>query len=83
LRYETAGLLDRTHLRWFTRITIGEMFETSGFRVVEGGGRVMDEPEREKFLPAIAALARVGDRDAELAIKDAIPWQWLVRAEPI
>jgi 2-polyprenyl-3-methyl-5-hydroxy-6-metoxy-1,4-benzoquinol methylase len=83
LRYEIAGLLDRTHLRWFTRITIGELFETSGFRIVEGGGRVIDEPEREKFFPAIAALARAGDRDPEIAMKDAIPWQWLVRAEPI
>ena len=37
-RYEDSGLLDRTHLRWFTRLTMMEMFESTGFRI--SGGRV-------------------------------------------
>ena len=42
-RYEDMGLLDRTHLRWFTRQTILEMFERSGFAIAEAFGRVYDE----------------------------------------
>ena len=36
-RYVDAGLLDRTHLRWFTRQTLIELFEDSGFGIVEFG----------------------------------------------
>ena len=81
-RYEDSGLLDRTHLRWFTRITMMELFESTGFRIVEGGSRVMDEPGRDKFLDAIKAMAQANNVDPEQAAKDAIPIQWVVRAEP-
>lgn len=33
--YTDAGLLDRTHLRFFTRTTIYRMFEEAGFRIVD------------------------------------------------
>ena len=35
-RYEDQGLLDRTHLRFFTRITMIELFESAGYRITEG-----------------------------------------------
>lgn len=81
-RYEDAGLLDRTHLRWFTRVTIIEMFESCGFNIVEGGSRVFDEPGREKVLPGIRALAEAIGTDPQQAADDAIPFQWLVRGVP-
>ena len=31
-RYEDSGLLDRTHVRWFTRVTMIEMFTSLGGR---------------------------------------------------
>lgn len=31
--YTDTGLLDRTHLRWFTRSTMLNLFTESGFRV--------------------------------------------------
>lgn len=31
--YQETGLLDRTHLRFFTKATIREMFEGAGFTV--------------------------------------------------
>ena len=31
--YADSGLLDRTHLRWFTRRTARELIETAGYRV--------------------------------------------------
>jgi Methyltransferase domain len=80
-RYEDSGLLDRTHLRWFTRITIGEMFESTGFRIVEGGGRIIGQPS-EGVLSAIRGMAYCSDSDPERAATDAIPFQWVVRAEP-
>jgi 2-polyprenyl-3-methyl-5-hydroxy-6-metoxy-1,4-benzoquinol methylase len=32
-RYTDRGILDRTHLRFYTRVTLVEMLETAGFRV--------------------------------------------------
>ena len=82
-RYEDAGLLDRTHIRWFTRITIGELFSSCGFRIVEGGGRVFEEPKgRDLVLMGIQALAEASGVDPEKAREDAIPFQWIVRAVP-
>ena len=31
--YDDSGVMDRTHLRWFTPDTYRQMFETAGFRV--------------------------------------------------
>ena len=81
-RYEDAGLLDRTHIRWFTRITMMELFDSTGFRIVEGGSRVMNEPGRDKFLAAIKVMAQANGIDPEQAASDAVPIQWVVRAEP-
>jgi 2-polyprenyl-3-methyl-5-hydroxy-6-metoxy-1,4-benzoquinol methylase len=36
--YADAGLLDRTHLRFFTRKTMCDMFEATGYEVVECQG---------------------------------------------
>ena len=80
-RYEDSGLLDRTHLRWFTRITIKEMFESTGFSIVEGGARIFDQPS-EVVLSAIREMAYSCNTDPDQAATDAIPLQWVVRAEP-
>jgi hypothetical protein len=41
-RYEPAGLLDATHLRFFTRASIAEMFERAGYRI-RRWDRILDE----------------------------------------
>jgi SAM-dependent methyltransferase len=79
-QYEDAGLLDRTHLRWFTRITALELFQTSGYRVVAGRPRIFAEPQREAFLPAIRALAQAAGADGDQAVADALPLQYVLVA---
>jgi SAM-dependent methyltransferase len=82
LRYEDAGLLDRTHLRWFTRKTIVELFEGSGFRIEHGCTRVMNHPARERVLAGVRALAAATGADPEQAVVDALATQYVVRAVP-
>ncbi|MEJ6004403.1 bifunctional glycosyltransferase/class I SAM-dependent methyltransferase [Paucibacter sp. AS339] len=79
-RYESAGLLDRTHLRWFTRVTLFELFARAGLRIEAGVPRVFDEPGREPILAAIRQMAIAQGRDAEGAVRDALPLQYVVRA---
>jgi len=79
-RYQDSGLFDRTHIRWFTRVTMLEMFQNAGFIVEAGVSRVFDEPQREAFLPIIGAMAAAAGGDAESAVQDAIPFQYVFRA---
>ncbi|MCV2348172.1 bifunctional glycosyltransferase/class I SAM-dependent methyltransferase [Paucibacter sp. Y2R2-4] len=79
-RYESAGLLDRTHLRWFTRVTLFELFARAGLRIEAGLPRIFDEPGREPILAAIRQMAIAQGRDAEGAVRDALPLQYVVRA---
>lgn len=81
-RYQDQGLMDRTHIRWFTRITMIEMFASSGYKIIEGVPRIFDEPNREKILPSIRDMALASGADPEQAVKDAIPLQWVVKAVP-
>lgn len=81
-RYQDQGLLDRTHIRWFTRITMIELFESTGYKIIEGFPRIFDEPAREKVLPAIRAMALAIGADPELAVSDATPMQWVIKAIP-
>ena len=79
-RYQDIGLMDKTHLRWFTRRTIIELFESSGFDVIELVPRIYDEPLREKFLSIIQTMATSAGGNASEATRDALPLQFLLRA---
>lgn len=79
-RYEADGLLDRTHLRWFTRVTLFEMFQAAGLRVEAGAPRIFNEPQREPVLAAIRQMAIAMGRDPEGAVRDALPLQYVMRA---
>lgn len=48
--YKQAGVMDRTHIRWFTRSTLMEMIEGAGFRV---------EEVRPYFEPRMAPINRM------------------------
>lgn len=79
-RYQDSGLFDRTHIRWFTRVTMLEMFRDAGYTVEGGTARVFDEPQREAFLPIIRSMAAATGADPEGAVQDAIPLQYVFRA---
>jgi SAM-dependent methyltransferase len=81
-RYQSSGLLDRTHLRWFTRLTMIELFEQSGFKVEAIRPRVFNEAQRERFLPLIEQMAQAAGADAQQAVRDAMPMQYVFRVKP-
>jgi SAM-dependent methyltransferase len=81
-RYEDQGLLDRTHLRWFTRATLLELFDSCGFEVQAGFPRIFQENHRETFLPLIGQLARAAGADPEVAMRDAQPLQYVLLVKP-
>jgi len=81
-RYEDAGLLDRTHLRWFSRLTLVEMFAGMGYEVVEGRSRVHPEPMPAQFARSLVQLALGAGVPPQVLLSDANAYQWVVRAVP-
>ena len=77
--YQDSGLLDRTHIRWLTRITILDLFNANGFQVVEMISRILQQPS-EEMIAGIRQIASASGADPDMAVQDAIPFQYVVRA---
>ena len=81
-RYEESGLLDKTHIRWFTRQTMIELFQGAGFKVVDILAKVVDRGPAEKYLKMIGDFAELLNYPPELAMKEALAFQYVFRAVP-
>jgi 2-polyprenyl-3-methyl-5-hydroxy-6-metoxy-1,4-benzoquinol methylase len=80
--YEDSGLMDRTHIRWFTRITLIEMFKSTGWKIENAISRNLHAPQEEQCLAAIAAMAKMAGFDAAVAVQDATPFQYVFKVKP-
>jgi SAM-dependent methyltransferase len=80
-RYEDTGLLDRTHLRFFTWTTLGELVRDSGFHVEEAFGRVFDEVP-PSYAPHLRGLAAAAGGDPGVALAEAAVLQYVLRIVP-
>lgn len=79
--YEDSGLLDRTHLRWFTPSTMASLFEDNGFRIRSCQPLSFPHQAESLVLEHIKALATSLGGDPEQAVRDASPLQLVIRAE--
>jgi hypothetical protein len=70
-------------VRLFTRSTLLDALRYAGFELAAGSPEIRDEPARERWLPAIRALAAAGGNDPELAVQDALPWQFVCVATAV
>lgn len=81
--YQDSGLMDRTHLRWFTRITLLDMLKKSGWDVVSAMSRNLPEsPDQARMLEAIRTMAVASGVDPDQAVADAIPFQYVLHCKP-
>ena len=79
-RYEDDGLFDRTHLRFFSRITIFQMFADCGFTIHSAVARNYTSPEMDKYMPYIRGMAAASGSDPDVAETDAKVLQFVVKA---
>lgn len=77
--YQDAGLLDRTHIRWFTRLTMVDLFLSTGFQVQQMISRMGNLPN-EGQQAAIRQMASASGHDPETALTDALAFQYVLRA---
>jgi 2-polyprenyl-3-methyl-5-hydroxy-6-metoxy-1,4-benzoquinol methylase len=81
-RYEDSGLMDRTHVRWLTRITMQEMFIQAGWRIERGIARRIAAQPPAPLLEGIRAIAEAAGADGAQALEDAQVFQYLFRVVP-
>jgi O-antigen biosynthesis protein len=85
--YASEGILDRTHLRFFTRETALALIESGGFRV-QSVKRLLDMAGLPGVLrPRIRAWARAEERRSLSGMRrkllDLYTGQFLITAEPV
>lgn len=78
--YADQGLLDRTHVRFFTLETLMELFQQAGWTVVDAAPRVLWPDKTQAALKAFLPLAQALGRDPKLMQRDLSAFQWVVRA---
>ncbi len=84
--YESAGLLDRTHLRFFTRREIEKIFHRAGFAIegmwsVHGPG---DDPAQRNGANGTVQLGRLSIGGlSQSDVDEFYTYQFLVRAQPL
>jgi 2-polyprenyl-3-methyl-5-hydroxy-6-metoxy-1,4-benzoquinol methylase len=87
-RYDERGLLDVTHLRFFTLKSIQRLFAETGYRVEQHQGLLLPELERafQQYRGRTVAQIKVGrislDNVTEQDLLELCTAQFLVRARP-
>lgn len=77
-RYQNSGILDRTHLRFFTRRAVLELFAGAGYRIQQVAFTGPLQPSRIKSLSGGAAC--IANFALGGALKEFVAHQYVVRA---
>lgn len=78
--YADDGLLDRTHLRFFTLPTMIELFRQAGWTVHECTARVFEPEATERAIAPLLALAPALRLEPDTMRLHLSAYQWIVRA---
>ena len=78
--YQDAGLLDRTHLRFFTLKTATEMFQQAGWTMLDVRPRVLWPEQTEAALKLFAPMREALGIGAESLRQNLSAFQWVIRA---
>ncbi len=73
LEYKDCGVLDRTHLRFFTKESMFEMINNSGLQILECTATNLDGESRSAFL----------NRSTFGIFKDFLAVQYIIKAKKL
>jgi SAM-dependent methyltransferase len=82
LRYADSGILATSNRRMFSRGTLFELFQQNGFAVEQGLQMQLAPLQNENVVAAIRQLAVSVGADPDLAVTDAQPTAYIIRAVP-
>ena len=78
--YAESGLLDKTHLRFFTLETATDMLRQAGWTVVEAMPRTFQPEKTQEALNAILPIAKSLNLNEAKLQRDLTAYQWVIRA---
>ncbi len=78
--YQDNGLMDRTHLRFFTLASIQEMFAGAGLVVDNISDRILEHPQGPAYLDALGQAVPALGIDPSAFRRQANVFQYLVEA---
>lgn len=78
--YAEAGLLDKTHMRFFTLETAIEMLSQTGWTVVEAIPRTFQPEKTHEALSVILPIAKSMNLNEAKLKRDLTAFQWVIRA---
>ena len=78
--YTDEGLLDRTHLRFFTLETAIDLLRKSQWSVLEAGARIINPQKTDEVLGLFQSLATSLGIDPEKLERNLSAYQWVIRA---
>ena len=78
--YADQGLLDRTHLRFFTRASAIEMFQKAGWTVLDATPRVLWPEKTDAAIKAFGPIAEALGVSPENLRRDLSAFQWVITA---
>lgn len=79
--YAESGLLDRTHLRFFTKKTMIELFENTGWQIESFVGCTTFPQETEQAMSVFTQLAPYFGLSPEQINENLTVFQWVIRAQ--
>lgn len=82
-RYTKPGPLKIDHIRFFTRATIFELFQQAGFKIEQGFPRTTEKLQNNNLKEAIKLMAIAVGADPDLALEDAMPIHYMIKAIPV
>jgi ubiquinone/menaquinone biosynthesis C-methylase UbiE len=81
--YADSGLLDRTHVRFFTRKTMIELFTKNGFSINQVIPRIFSFPNQDEHLSIIRKNAELLNINVQEAVIDAASFQLVIDAQKV
>jgi 2-polyprenyl-3-methyl-5-hydroxy-6-metoxy-1,4-benzoquinol methylase len=78
--YEDQGILDRTHLRWFTPRTMADALASAGLALSDVSPRPVNAEQAQQFASALAPGLRAIGVDPAEYLNRAAPMQFIWRA---
>jgi 2-polyprenyl-3-methyl-5-hydroxy-6-metoxy-1,4-benzoquinol methylase len=78
--YQEAGLLDRTHLRFFTLDSAVHMFQKAGWSVIDATPRNLFPDKTEAALASLLPAVKALGGDVLKARLNMSAFQWVIRA---
>lgn len=78
--YTDSGLLDRTHLRFFTKKSMTELFHNTGWNIEKQVPRTAFPQETEQAMSVFTTLAAPFGLTPEQVKENLTVFQWVIRA---